>query len=188
MRSPILPWSTLGLGGLFWTLSIWLPGLWDLLFPGYSWISHWLCADKTLWIASDRTQIKLVKAKKKKVYCSKKSVSDTLPLLNLCPFLHLGFHLSSLGLILFTQQEAASQLTLPRFHLWEKVRLFSLVPSSKCLRKFSYWSSLGNMLTPWPHILSRKTVFPEKIKIKSKIVDIHHMHIAESSFSSVMPS
>lgn len=94
----------------------------------------------------------------------------TLSVLCPCAFLYLGFHL---GLNFSMEQEAAPQFSSPRFHCRGAQTQFLLLLSSKCLRNFSDWPSLGNASTPWPHTCPEKCLVPGKKKKKDKIIDVH---------------
>lgn len=61
----------------------------------------------------------------------------------------------------FLHRAASSTTQLQSLTPENKSDSFSLVLSSKCLRKFSGWPSLGNISTPQAHILPRKMVSPE---------------------------
>lgn len=87
----------------------------------------------------------------------------TLSVLCPCAFLYLGFHL---GLNFSMEQEAAPQFSSPRFHCRGAQTQFLLLLSSKCLRNFSDWPSLGNASTPWPHTCPEKCLVPGKKKKK----------------------
>lgn len=160
MRWLTLCWSIRGLGGLFWSLSLWFSGLCNLVFPLT--FQHVLLTEtfeqvtcqyaggiysdlsRTPQVASDRNPSQTMWG------------SDTLPVLclrslaSICP--RLGWFSPQSN-----KKYHKSPRFLPRDHIW----LILTGPRSKCLRKFSGWPSLRNMSTPRPCTLSRKTAFPE---------------------------
>lgn len=203
LRSPTLSWSSPVLGEPSWSPTR-FSELWDLIFSLTS--QHvlftntleqvtWLCAGsfcsvliRTPWLKVTETQAKQVEAKEE-VYWLQEAwfrhspcpaplplSASWLPCLILCTDF---FHTVGSGTTIHSSQVSPQRI--------KRGQALLTGPKFKMPQEILWWTpSLGNMSTPWWHILSRKIVLQEKIK--GKIIDIHHRLRAESSLSHFIPS